>query len=448
MTETFLVAILLLNAATLAAVIALFLRKKNESSDELKAAVSAVSTQIAALDKSLYDLRRSLGDEFARSREEQNASASRLREEIAKEVKNFSDTLFARMAEHERHQKTLLEAFSAKLSDMTALLDKRMQEVRHTVETQLKNMAEENAKKLDQMRETVDEKLHKTLEERLSRSFKDVSERLELVHKGLGEMQSLASGVGDLKKVLTNVKTRGVWGEYQLGGIVEQILSRDQYETNFAPKKGSLERVEFAVKLPGKGGESDFVYLPIDSKFPIEDYQRLVAASEGMDKAALDAASAALAKSVEKQAKEIRDKYINPPRTTDFGVMFLPTESLYAEVLRIDGLYEKIRSTYKVAITGPSTAAAFLNSLEMGFRTLAVEKRSSEVWRLLGGVKKEFEKFGDLLDKTSKKLQETTNTIDDAVKRSRAIERKLKDVEALPGTEEKNLTLIHSDDDA
>jgi DNA recombination protein RmuC len=285
------------------------------------------------------------------------------------------------------------------------------------------------------MRETVDEKLHATLEKRLGESFKLVSERLDLVHKGLGEMQTLATGVGDLKKVLQNVKTRGTWGEVQLGNLLDEMMTTEQYEKNVATKKDSADRVEFAIKIPAKDEKIKHIWLPIDAKFPLEDFQSLIDAEEKNDPVLIDKLSKALENRIKSEAKDIRDKYLDPPYTTDFGILFLPIESLYAEVLRRPGLSDTLQREYKVIITGPTTIAAILNSLQMGFRTLAIEKRSSEVWSVLGAIKKEFITFGDLLDKTHKKLQEASNTIDDASKKSRTIERKLSKVQELPSPE-------------
>jgi DNA recombination protein RmuC len=283
------------------------------------------------------------------------------------------------------------------------------------------------------MRATVDEKLQTTLEKRLGESFKQVSERLEQVYKGLGEMRNLATGVGDLKKVLTNVKTRGTWGEIRLSHILEQILTPDQYGVNVATKKNSNERVEFAIKLPGQDtDEQKVVWMPIDSKFPQEDYQRLLDAQEAADKELSEKSIKNLEMRIKTEAKFIKEKYIDPPHTTDFGIMFLPIEGLYAEVLRRPGLCDTLQREFRIVVTGPTTLAALLNSLQMGFRTLAIEKRSSEVWELLGVVKTEFGKFGDVLAKTKKKLKEASNTIGQAEVRTRAIERKLRDVEQVP----------------
>jgi DNA recombination protein RmuC len=282
---------------------------------------------------------------------------------------------------------------------------------------------------------TVDEKLHATLEKRLGESFKQVSDRLEQVHKGLGEMQTLASGVGDLKRVLTNVKTRGMVGEIQLENLLEQLLTPDQVVKQFKPREGTADVVEFAVKIPSKDDKDGSIYLPMDAKFPLETYQRLMDAVEEGDAELVKKITRELEQVITFEAKKIRDKYINPPVTTDFAIMFLPIEGLFAEVLRIPGLWETLQREYRIVVTGPTTLAALLNSLQMGFRTLAIEQRSSEVWQLLGAVKTEFGKFGDILDKTQKKLQEASNTIEQAAVRGRAIERKLKSVQELPAAD-------------
>jgi DNA recombination protein RmuC len=312
--------------------------------------------------------------------------------------------------------------------------------MRKAIETQLRTLQEDNSRKLEQMRAVVDEKLQSTLERRLGESFKQVSERLEQVYKGLGEMRSLATGVGDLKKVLTNVKTRGTWGEIRLSHILEQILTPDQYAVNVATKKSSSERVEFAIKLPGSDSHPEkVVWLPIDSKFPQEDYQRLLDAQEAADKILAEKSIKNLETRVKAEARAIREKYIDPPQTTDFGIMFLPVEGLYAEVLRCPGLCDSLQREYRIVVTGPTTLAALLNSLQMGFRTLAIEKRSSEVWELLGAVKTQFGKFGEVLAKTKKKLQEASNTIDQAAVRTRVITRKLNKVEELPNADSAKL---------
>jgi len=360
--------------------------------------------------------------EFQRNREETGLQQKNLREEVFSSFKKFEDSLF--------HQFT---TFSERLEKLTQMNDKKFEELKEKVEQKLQTLQESNSLKLEEMRVTVDEKLHSTLEKRLGESFKLVSDRLEQVHKGLGEMQTLAVGVGDLKKVLTNVKSRGTWGEIQLENLIDQLLTPEQYAKNIATKKGSGDRVEFAIKMPGRGSDkNEVLWLPIDAKFPMEDYQRLQIAQDAVDLAAIEEASKALENRIKGEAKTIFDKYLDPPNTTDFALMFLPVEGLFAEVLRRPGLIEKIQSEYKVVLTGPTTLTAILNSLQMGFRTLAIEKRSSEVWSLLGAVKTEFGKFGDILEKTQKKLAEASNTIDDASKRSRAIERRLRDVQELP----------------
>lgn len=327
-----------------------------------------------------------------------------------------------------------------RLAALTADNEKRLNEVRATLETKLQAIQDDNAAKLEQMRATVDEKLQNTLETRLGQSFALVSERLEQVQRGLGEMQSLAIGVGDLKRVLTNVKTRGILGEVQLGALLDQLLTIDQYASNVVTVPGSNDRVEFAVRMPG-AGEHAQLYLPIDAKFPIEDYQRLLDAQEAADADAAALAGRALEVRVREEAKRIRSKYVAPPHTTDFAVLFLPTEGLYAEVIRRPGLFESLQRDHHVTVAGPTTLTALLNSLQMGFRTLAIAQRSSEVWTLLGAVKTEFGKFGAVLDKTRKKLTEASNVIDQASVRTRAIERKLRDVEKVNGDEAQQLLI-------
>jgi DNA recombination protein RmuC len=389
-------------------------------------------TKIDVMEKNQERLERALKEEISRNREEAGTSSRNLREELINSLKGFNDSLLNQMQKISSLQNEQFGTFTQQLNTLTQSNEQRLEKMRQTVEERLKSLQEDNAQKLEKMRETVDEKLHATLEKRLGESFKLVSERLELVHKGLGEMQSLAVGVGDLKKVLSNVKTRGMLGEFQLGSILEQILSPEQYAKNVTTKKGSRENVEFAIILPGKDDEGDVVYLPLDSKFPVENYHSLLEAYEHADHAAVEEATKLLENAIKKSAKDIRDKYLDPPATTDFGIMFLPFEGLYAEVVKRTGLIETLQREYKVIITGPTTLAAILNSLQMGFRTLAIEKRSSEVWTLLSAVKTEFGKFGDILEKTQKKLQEASNTIEDAARKSRGIEKRLKNVQALP----------------
>lgn len=376
-------------------------------------------------------------DEFVRNREEMMANARQAREELSGSIGHARDDMLKRIVENAGMQKDQLDSFSKLLAEMTKLNEEKLEQMRSTVENRLQALQEENNGKLEQIRAVVDEKLQTSLEKRLSESFKQVSERLEQVYKGLGEMRHLATGVGDLKKILVNVKTRGIWGEIQLGNILEQILTPDQYDVNVATKKSSNDRVEFAIKLPGhdEAGEK-VVWLPIDSKFPMEDYQRLIDAQEQADKAAADRHMKNLENRIKTEAKSIKEKYIDPPNTTDFGIMFLPVEGLYAEILRRPGLCDVLQRDYRIAVAGPTTLAALLNSLQMGFRTLAIEKRSSEVWEVLGKIKTEFGRFGTILARTKKKLQEASNTIDQAEVRTRAIERKLKDVQEIPQIEE------------
>ncbi len=310
------------------------------------------------------------------------------------------------------------------ITSLTGINEQKLEGVRRAVESNLKSIQEDNSKQLEKMRLTVDEKLHATLEKRLGESFALVSQRLEQVHKGLGEMQHLANGVGDLKRVLSNVKTRGSWGEAQLGNLLEQILSPEQYVRNCITKEGSRDPVEYAIKLPD-------ALMPIDAKFPIEDYERLLLATDAADLPAIETAGKALESRIKLEAKTIKDKYISPPATTDFAILFLPIEGLYAEFLRRPGLAEQLRRDFNVIIAGPTTIVAILNSLQMGFRTLAVQKRAGEVWGLLGVVKNEFGKFGDILEKTKEKLVQATNTLDDASRKSRTIETKLRKVQEI-----------------
>ncbi|MFN5803599.1 MAG: DNA recombination protein RmuC [Burkholderiales bacterium] len=322
------------------------------------------------------------------------------------------------------------EQQQARIRELTELNERRLGEIRSTLEQKIKDLQTDNSAKLEQMRHTVDERLHATLEQRLGESFKLVSDRLEAVQRGLGEMQSLAQGVGDLKRVLTNVKTRGTWGEVQLDQLLEQILTQDQYAKNVATKPGSRDHVEFALRLPGQNGQG--VWLPIDAKFPVEDYERLLSAHERADLAGVEEAAKALETRLKTEGRVIRDKYLSPPHTTEFALLYVPTEGLYAEALRRPGLTDFLQREYRVTVAGPTTLTAMLNALQMGFKTLAIEKRSSEVGALLGSVKTEFGKFGDLLAKSKAQLQTVLNTMDNAESKTRTIERKLRDVEQLP----------------
>lgn len=395
----------------------------------------------AELERLRADLRRESSEQAAQARQEASASARQSREELAAALNATNRMLMANMNDMAQQQKHLLDHFSERLSELTRVSETKLELVRGTVEEKLRLLQEDNGRRLEQMRATVDEKLHATLEQRLGESFKLVSDRLELVHQGLGEMKNLASGVGDLRKVLTNVKTRGTLGEIQLGNLLEQTLTVEQYERNAATRRGSSERVEFAVRIPDKHNPKQWLYLPIDSKFPIEDYQRLLDALDADDHAAAAECSRLLDARIKAEAKSIQAKYLDPPNTTDFGIMFLPVEGLFAEVLRRPGLWEYVQREHRVVIAGPTTLTALLNSLQMGFQTLAIQQRSSEVWQVLGAVKTEFGKFGDLLDKTQKKLQEASNSIDAASVRSRAIERKLRKVQELPAGEAPDLLL-------
>ena len=376
-----------------------------------------------------------LRDEMARGREEAANNSREAREELAGSLSTFSNDVRSQMSDISSLQKNQLESFAANLNNLTQTVERQLENMRGTVEGKLSSIQEDNANKLEQMRVTVDEKLHATLEQRLGESFSLVSQQLEQVHKGLGEMQTLASGVGDLKKVLTNIRTRGSWGEIQLGNLLEQILTPDQYATNVAPKPDSNERVEYAIKLPGREDSGAPVWLPIDAKFPQEDYQRLLDAQDAGNIQLVDEASKALEVRMKFEAKRIHDKYVSPPDTTDFAIMFLPTEGLFAEVLRRPGLFQSFQLDYHVIIMGPTTLGAILNSLQMGFKTLAIEKRSSEVWAVLGAVKTEFGKFGDVLGRVQKKLHEASKTIDSAAVRTRMMQQKLKLVQEMPTDE-------------
>ena len=358
-------------------------------------------------------------------------SSSDEAEKLAAEVAERTKKLDERMIRIESEVDKLTPKISGEFRENRKEISENLQTIQKTVDTRVKNLQEENTKKLEEMRETVDEKLKASVEKRFNESFKTISGQLTQVYQGLGEMKNLATGVGDLKKVMEGVKTRGIYGEVQLGSIISDILNPSQYEENIATIKGSSDRVEFAIKMPGKDEEST-IYLPIDSKFPVENYSRLIAAYDKGSKEEIDKFSKALATDVKEQAKKISSKYLDPPATTDFGIMFVPTESLYAEILRIPGLSDKIRQEYHVSITSPSTLPVALNGLLMGFKSVAIEKRSSEVWQVLGAVKAQFGKFGDLLDATHKKLMESANKIESAATTSRVIERKLKNVEALP----------------
>ncbi len=457
----------IINLILLVAVLVLaFLQFKRPSQGD----TPAMLQRLDGFEKAQEKIERAVREEIARNRDESAKAASTQRQELMEAFRVFGGSVVQRVSEAGNVQKDQLETFSGHLTTFAKASGERLDAVRAesalgakqlreevvatlkgisetnmqkleslrvAVDSKLQNIQADNAAKLEQMRATVEEKLQGTLDKRLGESFKQVSDRLEQVHKGLGEMQALATGVGDLKKVLTNVKTRGTWGEMQLGNLLDQILTPEQYAKNVATRKGSSELVEFAIRLPGS--DDGEVWLPIDAKCPVEDYQRLVDAQERADAAAADEAGKQLENRIKGCAKDILEKYISPPSSTDFGIMYLPTEGLYAEVIRRPGLVDLLQRQYRVNVAGPTTLAALLNSLQMGFRTLAIQKRSSEVWTVLGAVKTEFGKFGDVLDKVHRKLEETTNTIDDAAKRTRAIERKLRNVEELPAPDAQNL---------
>ncbi len=491
MIELLLITLILLAIAN----IVISLRKK--ASLDIKPQLKEVEESILKFDTTLERTEKSIKDEFQRNRTETNATSKANRDELtisldrfsiqfSKDVKELNEQLKEQFDRQNQRQvefnrqtndntkehrdqlskslKSFEENFSINMKDLVELLRQKfgdfnkqqtdinkqatenVKNVEQTIEKNLKSIREDNTTQLSEMRKTVDEKLQTTLEKRLGESFKQVSDRLEQVHKGLGEMQSIATGVGDLKKVLSNVKTRGVLGEYQLENILEQILTPDQYAKNVATKKGSQANVEFAIKLPGKESGKE-VWLPIDSKFPIEDYHILLDAFEKGDKKEIEIAENLLIKKIELFAKSISEKYIDPPHTTDFGIMFLPVESLYGEVLRHPGLFETLQKKYKITVTGPTTLSALMNSLQMGFRTLAVQKRSSEVWDILKAVKFEFKQFSGVLEKAHKQINTASGTLDTLrTTRTNVLERKLKDVESYTALESNQLLELPDND--
>ncbi len=411
-------------------------RLERELRDELGRQGQGTRSDLATFQQMLL----AQGGDVARTQNEQidsfRTQLATLQQAVSQALTQATQGLAQQSQSAREAQDAALRRFGDTLGEQLRLLseanDKRLAELRAAVETRLAALQEGNEKKLEQMRATVDEKLHATLEQRLGESFKQVADRLEQVHKGLGEMQNLARDVGALNRVLTNVKTRGVFGEVQLAGLLEQVFTPEQYATNVATVPGSAERVEFAIRLPGQRDDGAPLWLPIDAKFPREDYERLLDASERADVVAMEISAKAIETRLRQEAKTIRDKYVSPPHTTDFAILFVPTEGLYAEALRRPGLAESLQREHKVMLAGPTTLLATLTSLQMGFRTLALEKRSAEVWEVLGAVKTEFGKFGAVLAKTKKKLDEASSTIDDAAQRTRAMERRLKIVESLP----------------
>ncbi len=357
-------------------------------------------------------------------------NSKQAREDNFQHLNHLSNSIASSLQSMGQMQKNQLEIFGTQIANLTKLNEIKFDNIQRSLAESLYKLQVDNSLKLEKMRETVEEKLHTTLENRLGESFKHVSERLEMVHKGLGEMQNLASGVGDLKKVLTNIKARGIWGEVQLDALMSQILTQEQYEKNVLVIPEKTNRVEYAVKLPGKELEKS-IWLPIDSKFPIEDFHRLLEAQEKGNLEEVEQCSKLLENSIKACAKLIFNKYIQPPHTTDFAIMFLPVETLYAEAIRKTGLIEYLQREYRVIITSPTTLSAILNSLQMGFKTMAIEKRSSEVWKVLSSVKSDFLKFADILNKTKLKLDQASKVISDAEVRTRSIQRKLNNVEAL-----------------
>jgi len=426
--------------------------------------VAALATRLEVLKSQGQDLERDLKSDLANARRDQAEGAKALREEVGTRVTAFTSATHQQFEALGNTQRDALGAFGSRLGDfslatqktigdaselqaaqarttverlatLTKTNDDKLEAIRVNVEQRLDAMRTENAEKLELMRATVDEKLQTTLESRLGASFKQVSDRLEQVHKGLGEMQSLATGVGDLKRVLTNVKSRGTWGEVQLGALLADLLTPAQYAQNIATRPGSKERVEYAVRFPGRGDDGAPCWLPIDAKFPLEDWQRLQEAIERADAPAVEASRRSLDAIFKLQAKTIRDKYIESPHTTDFAILFVPAEGLFAEVVSRPGLADALQRDYRVTLAGPTTLSAMLNSLQLGFRTLAIEKRSTEVWRVLGAVKTEFGRFGEILAKTRERLDAVGKTLEDAGRKSTTIARKLRDVEALPEAE-------------
>lgn len=431
-----------------------FSRNRNELDSKLLSFSSMVDTKLSELSDSLLksstDMRLEVGNALKAFENSFRLQSDKLSVTLEQKIESLNKNMSESAKESREELKTSLSSFSTQLSNsikefnetQNKLKDNigiNLNTIRDSMDKKLKDIQEDNSKKLEQMRETVDEKLNKTLEDRLGASFKQVSDRLEIVHKSLGEMSTLAHGVGDLKKVLSNVKTKGIVGEYQLYNILEQALAPSQYEQNVAVKKGSQERVEFAIRIPSKDSDDKYIYLPIDAKFPTDNYERLMTAYEKGDTGEISEYSKALENNIKKSAKDIHDKYINPPFTTDFAIMFLPFEGLYAEVMRIPALLSNIQSNYNVIITGPSTILALLNSLQMGFRTLAIEKKSGEIAKTLRAVKTDFGKFAELLDKTRKKINEAGNTLDQIGNRSKQINRKLDKFEELPESVANNI---------
>ncbi len=413
---------------------------RKQSNSDYKNQFKEIEKAIIQFDSTLYRTEKKISDEFQRNRTENNEISKTNRVELDQNLKSFE----LNFSENIRQLNELLRQkfmdFATQQTEINKQTTENVKEVKQSVENQLKSIREDNTKQLDEMRKTVDEKLQKTLSERLSQSFETVGKQLQAVQEGLGEMKNLASDVGGLKRVLSNVKLRGGIGEIQLSMLLEQILAPEQYEANVKTKSNSSDSVEFAVKLPGKDDHGNHVWLPIDAKFPKDIYEQLQEAYDEGDPAKILIAQRNLDQTIKKMAKDIRDKYIDPPNTTDFGIMFLPFEGIYAEVVRKASLLEDLQRNYKIIVTGPTTLAAILNSLQMGFKTLAIQKRSSEVWQVLGAVKKEFENFGGMMDKAQNNIRTGLNQLDDVMgKRTRAIQRKLKSVETLSEEDTKRI---------
>ncbi|HSC23431.1 MAG TPA: DNA recombination protein RmuC [Casimicrobiaceae bacterium] len=390
---------------------------------------------LEAFGRDAGDHERDIRTDLAIARNEAAGAATTLRQEVAEVMTRQQQGMARELGTMSALQHDQLRAFGERLGQLTQSSEARLEALRATIEQRLDLLRAENTRKLDEMRATVDEKLQATLEQRLGASFRQVSERLEQVHRGLGEMHALATGVGDLKRVLTNVKSRGTWGEVQLGALLADVLTPSQYAQNVATRPGSNERVEFAVRFPGRSDDGAPCWLPIDAKFPLEDWQRLQDAIERADADAVEASRSALEQFFKRQAKSIHDKYVEAPHTTDFAILFVPTEGLFAEAVARPGLADTLQRDYRVTLAGPTNLVAMLNSLQLGFRTLAIEKRSTEVWRVLGAVKTEFGRFGEILARTKNRLDQVGKTLDEAGRKSTTIARKLRDVEALPEDE-------------
>uniref|UniRef100_UPI0030D92C0A DNA recombination protein RmuC n=1 Tax=uncultured Roseivirga sp. TaxID=543088 RepID=UPI0030D92C0A len=407
---------------------------------DIKPQLKQIEDLMIKFDSTLDRTEKSLKDEFHRNRTETNELSKSNREELTNSLKSFEGKFTENIRALNELLRQKFSDFSVQQNEINKQTTENVKEVKQSVEGQLKSIREDNTKQLDEIRKTVDEKLQKTLNERLSQSFETVGKQLQAVQEGLGEMRTLATDVGGLKKVLSNVKMRGGIGEIQLSLLLEQILAPDQYEANIKTKASSADLVEFAIKLPGKDDSGKNVWLPIDAKFPKDTYEQLQEAYDEGDQNKILIAQKNLDNTIKKMAKDISEKYIDPPNTTDFGIMFLPFEGIYAEVVRKAALLEDLQRNYKIIVTGPTTLAAILNSLQMGFKTLAIQKRSSEVWQVLGAVKKEFENFSGIMEKAQKNIQTGLNQLDDVMgKRTRAIQRKLKGVEALSEAETKSI---------